>query len=78
MTTDLIYQRIVDALVGELRECRKQFQFYADNHLAKNPPQLEKAAANQQMVASINSRLLHAAELFVEIDKANQSAKGVG
>ena len=45
-------------LVDMLLECRKQFQFYADQHMAKNPPQVAKAHANVTFVSQINNTLL--------------------
>lgn len=41
-----------------LIRCRDQFQFYGDQHSAKSPPQLEKAAVNYKFVAEINAVLL--------------------
>lgn len=44
-----------------LIRCRDQFQFYGDQHSAKSPPQLEKAAVNYKFVAEINDVLLKTA-----------------
>lgn len=47
-------------LTDMLRRSREQFQFYGDQHMAKSPPQLEKAAVNYKFVAEINAALLAA------------------
>ena len=44
-----------------LIRCRDQFQFYGDQHSAKSPPQLEKAAVNYKFVAEINDVLFKTA-----------------
>lgn len=51
-----------DLAVAALRKSREQFQFYADQHLAKTPPQSEKAQVNIALVAEINAVLLSLAE----------------
>ena len=47
-----------------LIRCRDQYQFYGDQHAAKSPPQLEKAAVNYKFVAEINAALLDIAPRF--------------
>lgn len=47
-------------LTDMLRRSREQFQFYGDQHMAKSPPQLEKAAVNYKFVAEINAALVMA------------------
>jgi len=41
-----------------LKRARDQFQSYGDQHVAKSPPQVEKAATNYSLVAAINATLL--------------------
>ena len=43
--------------------CRAQFQSYGDQHMAKDPPQVEKAATNYAFVNDINLTLLEAASV---------------
>lgn len=49
-------EKLVEALI----EARTQFQLYGDLHLAKDPPQREKAAVNHAMVSAINKALMSA------------------
>lgn len=37
-----------DAMAKLLDECAKQFSFYEKNHLAKNPPDTDKATTNHR------------------------------
>lgn len=53
-------------LRAELLTCRDQFQIYGDLHMAKNPPQIDKADANYTRVAAINATLLAAAGATAE------------
>jgi hypothetical protein len=46
------------AMIALVRKVRDQLEFYGDNHLAKTPPQHEKAKANYDLVHEINDALL--------------------
>lgn len=48
----------VQLLVDLLQICRQQFQLYGDLHVAKSPPQLEKAHVNFVLVDRINRALI--------------------
>jgi hypothetical protein len=45
-------------LLTVLRKARDTFQEYGDNHMAKMPPQRDKARRNYLMVDEINQALL--------------------
>jgi hypothetical protein len=45
-------------MIALVRKVRDQLEFYGDQHLAKTPPQAEKAKANYDLVAEINNALL--------------------
>lgn len=47
-----------DTMIRLVRKVRDQLEFYGDQHLAKNPPQPEKAKANYDLVHEINDALL--------------------
>lgn len=44
-------------LVEALRKCRDQFEFYVQAHLAKQPPDMDKAATNQEFVELCDAAL---------------------
>ena len=48
----------IELAAAALRKARDTFQRYGDNHLAKTPPQIDKAGVNFDMVAGINATLL--------------------
>lgn len=58
-------KRSESLLRAELLTCRDLFQTYGDNHMAKTPPQVEKADRNYARVAAINATLLAAAEMAI-------------
>ena len=45
-------------LINQLLRIRNQIQNYGDQHMAKTPPQVAKAAANYAAVSDINRALL--------------------
>lgn len=53
-----------DALVAELVEaverCRTQFDFYVSAHMSKQPPDMDKAATNQEFVELCEAALTRA------------------
>lgn len=44
-------------LVEVLRKCRDQFNFYVNAHMAKRPPDMDKAATNQEFVELCDAAL---------------------
>jgi len=40
-----------------LKKCRDQFEFYVQAHLAKQPPDMDKAATNQEFVELCDAAL---------------------
>ena len=55
-----------------LKRARDQFQSYGDQHTAKSPPQVEKAATNYNFVAAINATLLQMSSQIVRSPDVNQ------
>jgi hypothetical protein len=51
--------------IHTLRDARDTFLRYGDNHLAKDPPQPDKARVNYRMVDQINAALLALADAEV-------------
>lgn len=49
-------------LVEALRKCRDQFEFYVNAHMAKQPPDMGKAATNQEFVELCDAALASAKE----------------
>ncbi|SES09040.1 hypothetical protein [Sphingobium sp. YR768] len=49
-------------LRSALEKCRNQFEFYVQQHLAKAPPDMEKAATNQEFVELCTAVLAQPAE----------------
>lgn len=47
-----------ERMIALVRKIRETLQSYADNHLAKNPPQPEKAQVNMNLVHEINGALI--------------------
>jgi hypothetical protein len=47
-------------LVEALRKCRDQFEFYVNAHMAKQPPDMDKAATNQEFVELCDAALTRA------------------
>ena len=47
-------------LLDALQQCRDQFALYVQNHLAKSPADLEKAATNRQFVDLCDSAIAKA------------------
>lgn len=47
----------IEALERALERCRDQFDFYVSSHMAKTPPDMEKAATNQEFVELCDAAL---------------------
>lgn len=47
----------LEAMREVIRKCRDQFEFYVSSHMAKSPPDMDKAATNQEFVEMLD-RLL--------------------
>lgn len=47
-------------LVEALEKCRTQFDYYVSLHSAKNPPDMDKAASNQEFVELCEAALAKA------------------
>lgn len=47
-----------ERMIALIRKIRETLQGYADHHLAKNPPQPEKAQVNMNLVHEINGALI--------------------
>lgn len=47
-----------ERMIALVRKIRETLQSYADHHLAKNPPQPDKAQVNMNLVHEINGALI--------------------
>lgn len=59
-------------LVRMLERCREQFRFYGDQHMAKDPPQIEKAQVNYNIAAEITGVLVGIAAETVRLPDTKQ------
>lgn len=50
-------------LIDVLMASRSMFQHYGDLHMAKDPPQVDKARVNYDFVARINTAFLEARQV---------------
>lgn len=53
--------------IATLKKCRDQFQFYGDAHLAKDPPQVDKAVVNYGVAAEVNAVLIQIGQESVRL-----------